>query len=149
MATARKAAEGAAAAREAAAREVTDLHTRLASAEEQERAAAQELEKSRRRLSNAAFPAASGGRARFLVEVPTPEARLFIDDKPYEGGEGNLIREFVTSRLERGKRYFVDLRVEQTIDGKTASAAKRVVFEPDTEQRVSFPVLEAGPSGGG
>ncbi len=135
LAASKKAADEAARAKVAAVKEVTALRDRQAEL-------GQELERSRRWLTNASYPAPQGGRARFIVEVPITDAKLTIDGKPFEGGEGKVMREFVTARLTPGKRYSVDLRVVLTREGKTYSADRRVIFEPDTEQRVAFPVLE-------
>jgi uncharacterized protein (TIGR03000 family) len=159
LTAARKSATEAAAARDAAvkelsaakereaaaAREAAGLRDRLAAAEERQTALRQDLDKSRRRLSDAAFPADLDGRARFLVELPSPDARLYIDDKLDDSADGKVVHEFLTSRVDPGKRYALDLRVEWVHDGKTFTAAKRVVFQANTEQRLSFPVLESQP----
>ena len=70
------------------------------------------------------------------MELPSPDGKLYIDDKLFEGADGKVMREFVTAKLEPGKRYVLDLRVEVLRNGKMVTAAKEVVFQADTEQQI-------------
>lgn len=113
-------------------RELTAARTRLSAVQA-------ELGKSRTHLMDAMTSVPLGGRARFLVEVPSPDTRLYIDGKLHEGDAGKVIREFVTARLTPGDRYVLDLRVKTVRDGKPVEARKQVIFYPDNEVRLSFP----------
>jgi len=106
-------------------------------------AAREHLARVERQLADTSVPAVLGGQARFLIEVPAPDARLYVDDKLYTPSD-KVMREFVTPKLQGGRRYLYTLRVEFERDGKPATATKKVTFRPDTEQRVSFRGRESG-----
>src|SRR5205085_9734088 len=99
-------------------------------------ASRKEVEASRRKLSDSVQVRALEGRARFLVEVPVPGARLYLDGKRFEPGEGRLIREFMTGVLQPGKRYSLNLKVEWSKEGRPVSVERQLQFEGDTEQRL-------------
>jgi len=102
----------------------------------------------RERLSDVSRPLPLQGRARFLVEVSSPDAKLYIDDKLFKLDDGRVIREFRTPKLQPGKRYSLNLRVETVRDGQTASVTRRMVFEGDTEHRLFLaPEAAASPTG--
>lgn len=104
-----------------------------------------DLDASRRQLSDVSLPADEGTRARFILEVPAPAARLYIDNQLYEPGSGQCMREFVTAKLVPGKRYELELRVEVPRKGETIKVARRVVFSADTANRLSFAIPQTQP----
>jgi len=104
----------------------------------QELAAARgHLARAERQLADTSLPAPLEGQTRFVVEVPAADARLYVDDKLYTPSD-KVMREFVTPKLQGGRRYVYTLRVEYQLNGKPATATKKVTFRPGTEQRVSF-----------
>jgi uncharacterized protein (TIGR03000 family) len=78
------------------------------------------------------------GRARFIVEVPGPGARLYVNGKLYTPVRGKVVREFVTRPLRPGQRYVYQLRVVTRRHGRRVTLKKRVFFEPNTVQQISF-----------
>jgi uncharacterized protein (TIGR03000 family) len=121
---------------QASAAELDQTRSRLTSAESALAAARKDLEASRVRLSNVDFPRPLGGRARFLVELPDPDARLYIDGRLFAPGRGKLVRQFTTVKLRPGKRYVLDLRAETVREGRTVAVSRQITFEPDTEHRL-------------
>jgi uncharacterized protein (TIGR03000 family) len=100
-------------------------------------AAERELAKHRREHPEGGASMPLGGAARFLVEVPTTSARLYVDGSLYYPC-GKLTREFVTQGLESGRRYAYTLRVVYERDGKEVTSTRQVIFTANTENRVSF-----------
>ena len=78
------------------------------------------------------------GRARIVVEVPAPDAQLYVNGRLCPATEGKVVREFLTPPLEPNRRYFYDLRVQTMRDGRPVVSNRRVVFRANTEQHVDF-----------
>jgi uncharacterized protein (TIGR03000 family) len=78
---------------------------------------------------------AAATRARVIVDLPA-DAKLFVDDQQMKSTSSR--RNFHTPELERGLRYFYDVRVEFLRDGKTVTETRRVVLKAGQEVAVSF-----------
>jgi uncharacterized protein (TIGR03000 family) len=83
-------------------------------------------------------------RARVIVQLPA-DAKLYVDDQPVKAGAER--QTFSTPQLQRGQTYFYDVRAEVVRDGKTLVENKRVLVRAGQEVSVTFPKLEAPPTG--
>jgi len=106
----------------------------------------QELEKGRLHISDVSFPSAQNGRARFVIEVPAPDVRLYVDGKRLDVIDGKVVREFTSTPLDTGKRYTLSLKAEMTRDGKVLSTTRQVIFKADHEYRLYLDPRTAMPS---
>ena len=80
-------------------------------------------------------------RAQLIVAVPA-DAKLFIDDQLIKATAGERI--FNTPSLERGEKYYYEVRIEMIRDGKTISKTEKVIVEAGRSARASFLNMERG-----
>jgi uncharacterized protein (TIGR03000 family) len=83
------------------------------------------------KADTAAAPAA----ARVVVKLP-PDARFFIDDRPWS--LDTATHSFQTPQLKRGQTYEYTLRTELTRGGRTTTERKRVQVRAGEETVVEF-----------
>lgn len=137
--TAAAAAQPADAKVRAVEKEVRELTEKLKATEETLATTRRALEGAQKRLDDARGSSSTPakGKTRFIVAVPTCEARLYVNDKLYYPS-GSKVREFNSTPIERDKRYSYTLRVEYDQNGKPKTETKEVTFTTGTEQRVTF-----------
>jgi uncharacterized protein (TIGR03000 family) len=83
-------------------------------------------------------------RAKVIVQAPS-DVKLYFDEQPIKvAGESQSFR---TPQLQRGQTYFYEVRAEAVRDGQTVVERKRLTVRAGQEVTVSFPKLEAAPSG--
>jgi uncharacterized protein (TIGR03000 family) len=71
------------------------------------------------------------------VTFVLPEgATLHVDEQRIEEKAG--VQTFRTPNLEKGRRYFYDVRVEVVRDGKPISASRRIIFRAGSDIRADF-----------
>jgi len=141
LAAARQALDAAKARTLRERRRIEEVEKELASARLQVARSQAELAAAQKKLkeeSGSGRPASLQSRARIVVEVPSPEAALYVSGRLFFPTGGKVMREFLTPPLEPGRRYFYDLRVEMMRDGRPVVSNRRVVFRADTEQHVDF-----------
>ena len=99
-------------------------------------------------LSNVSRPCPLDGKARFVIELPDADAKLFVDGKRFDPGEGKVVREFTTTTLKPGKHYRLTLRADVNRDGKVVTATRQLTFGADSEHRLYLQPLATPPGGG-
>ena len=82
---------------------------------------------------------------QYLAGVKAENSVLVLELMHFAEELADANKLHIPRKLEPGKRYVLDLRVETVRNGKTITAAKEVVFQANTEQRLSFPTLDAEP----
>src|SRR5262245_34210053 len=85
----------------------------------------------------------TGTSARLSIEVPDG-AKLFIDDQLMKSN--TALRQFVTPRLEGGRSYYYEVRVEATVNGKPASETQKIIVRAGDDIRATFTNLGAEPA---
>jgi len=121
---------------EEAASQLTEMQAKLTAAEATMVSTQRNAEASRRRLSDVSQSRALDGKGRFIIEVPSPDAKLYVDGCVLDPGERKVMREFVTAKLQPGKRYTLNLKVELVKDGRPVTVERQVTFEGNTEHRL-------------
>lgn len=87
-------------------------------------------------MAEARRPAAARElHARLEVELPRG-ARLYVDDREVKGNDTS--RGFRTPALEKGEKYYYDLRAEVEVDGQTVTSKRRVVVTAGQTARADF-----------
>jgi uncharacterized protein (TIGR03000 family) len=77
-----------------------------------------------------------------IIFVLPQGASLHVDDRPVDAKVG--VQTFKTPQLEKGQRYFYDVRVEVVRDGKPVSATRRLVLQAGSVIRADFSNIASG-----
>jgi uncharacterized protein (TIGR03000 family) len=78
-------------------------------------------------------------RARIVVEVPA-DAKLYIDDQLMKATDAKRV--FNTPALEKGQKYYYEIKVEVAREGVTHTQTRKIILEPGKEVSTSFSETE-------